>query len=273
MIGVETRAAVHGRLELVFSPGPGGTTLAHAQVVAPLKVVRPFALDGRRALVQVITLGPGLCAGDASSIDITVEPGARAVVVMQSASRVLGMEAGAEARQSVALTVRAEAQLEYYPGLTLPFPDSSFVQHVHVAAEAGARVGILEHWSMGRRSRGEQLRFRRLSSRTTVTIANAPVYADAIELVPGKTDVAATGMLEQYGYVASGFWHGASPDTSPIEPVSDTLLAFGYAAPGQVYLRALANDGYAMGGLLQSAVDRINASWNLDAIPLRRFTS
>ena len=59
---------------------------------------------------------------------------------------------------------------------------------------------------MGRRSRGEQLRFRRLSSRTTVAIDNALVYADAIELVPETTDVAAAGVLEQYGYVASGFW-------------------------------------------------------------------
>ena len=273
MIGVETRASVHGRLELVFSPGPGGTTLTHTRVAAPLKIVRPFALDGGRALVQILTLGPGLCAGDASSIDITVEPGARAVVIMQAASRILGMESGAEARQAVALTVRADAQLEYYPGLTLPFPDSSFVQRVHVAAEAGARVGILEHWSMGRQSRGERLRFRRISSRTTVAIANALAYADAIELVPEATDVAAVGVLEQHGYVASGFWYGASPDTRPIEPVDDTLIAFGYAAPGQVYLRALANDGYAMSGLLQSAVDRINASWNLEAIPLRRFMS
>jgi urease accessory protein len=247
--------------------------LAHRRVAAPLKIVRPFALDGGRALVQVLTLGPGFCGGDGSSIDITVEAGARAVVVMQAASRILGMEAGAQTSQSVRLTVHADGQLEYYPGLTLPFPDSSFVQHVHVAAEAGARVGILEHWSMGRRSRGEQLRFRRLSSRTTVAIDNALVYADAIELVPQTTDVAAAGILEQYGYVASGFWYGASPDTSPLEPLGDTLLAFGYAAPGQVYLRALANDGYAMGKLVQSAVDRINASWNLDAIPPRRFTS
>ena len=65
-----------------------------------MKIVRPFALDGGRALVQVLTLGPGLCAGDAVELDITVEPGARAVVVMQAASRILGMEAGAAGHAS-----------------------------------------------------------------------------------------------------------------------------------------------------------------------------
>ena len=83
MIAIEPRdAPVQGRLELVFAPGPRGTSLAHAHVSAPLKIVRPFPLDNGRALVQVLTLGPGLCAGDQYTLDVTVEPGARAVVIV-----------------------------------------------------------------------------------------------------------------------------------------------------------------------------------------------
>jgi len=195
------------------------------------------------------------------------------VIIMQAAARVLGMTADAQATQSVNLRVHSGGQLEYYPGLTIPFADSSFVQRVHVTAAADARVGILEHWSMGRSSRGEHLRFRRLSSRTTVAIDGAPAYADAIELEPATTDVAATGLLEDYRYTASGFWHGVSPDFTGVNSVDGTLVAFGLIGPGRVYLRALAMDGYAMGRLLQSAVDRINTAWELGEIPLRRFTS
>jgi urease accessory protein UreH len=147
------------------------------------------------------------------------------------------------------------------------------VQRVRVAAAADARVGILEHWSTGRNSRGEHLRFRRISSRTTVEINASPAYADAIELEPARMNLAGTGILENYRYLASGFWHGVSPDFAGAGTAPETMMAFGPSAPEQVFLRALAMDGYAMAGVLQSAVDRINAAWNLEAIPLRRFTS
>ena len=73
MIALEHRPAtpVTVRLELVFTPGPRGTSLAHSHVAAPLKIVRPFELDAERALVQILTLGPGLCAGDHYTIEVT----------------------------------------------------------------------------------------------------------------------------------------------------------------------------------------------------------
>jgi urease accessory protein UreH len=267
-------APLHGRLELVFAPGRRGTVLAHAHAAAPLKIVRPFPLDGGRALVQVLTLGPGMCAGDGCTIDVTVEPGARAVVIMQAASRLLGMADGEHATQSVTLTVRADAQLEYYPGLTIPFPDSNFVQRVHARADAGSRLGVLETWATGRTGCGEYLRFRRLSSRTTIAVDGTLVYADAVELDPAMANVAGTGVLEGYRYIASGFWHGAVLDPDGEAPTSNgAMMAIGQSSPEGVYLRALAMDGFALGEMLQGAVRRINAAWGLEAIPLRRFTS
>jgi urease accessory protein len=170
--------------------------LAHAHAAAPLKIVRPFPLAGGGVLVQVLSLGPGICAGDAHDIRITVEAGARAVVIMQSASRLLSMPEGTHASQRVTLTVRSGGQLEYYPGLTIPFTDSSFIQNITASVETGGRIGLLESWSTGRSSRGEYLRFRRVSSRTTVTIDGQLAYADALELEPGLHDVQGTGILE-----------------------------------------------------------------------------
>lgn len=268
------RAPFHGALELVFAPGLRGTVLAHAHVTAPLKIVRPFLLDGGRALVQILTLGPGLCAGDQCTIDVTVEAGARAVVITQSASRLLSMPEGAPATQSVNLTVTADGQLEYYPGLTIPFADSSFNQRVHARVESGARLGVLESWSTGRTGRGEHLRFRRLSSRTTIAVDGLPAYADALELEPAAANVAGAGILEGYRYVASGFWHGATLGSgAPMPPSDGSLMAMGQSTVDQVYLRALAMDGYALGETLQAAVQRVNAAWGFEPIPLRRFTS
>ncbi len=263
---------LNGRIELVFRRGCKGTSLAHSHVSAPLKIVRPFALDDGRALVQVLMLGPGLCGGDTCTIDIIVEPGARAVVIMQTASRILGMSDGAFATQSVNLVAGAGALLEYYPGLTIPFADSRLKQRITVTADRDSRVGILESWAMGRTTRDEYLLFKHLSSRTVVSIDGRPAFADALEIEPARMNAAGTGALESHGYVASGFWYGV-PEHAPLTlPGSTSLVAFDRCVSrDQVFLRALAYDGYEMATTLQSAIDAVNAAWGLEAIPLRRF--
>ena len=267
-------ARLKGRIELVFRASGRGTALAYSNVAAPLKIVRPFALDGGRALVQVLMLGPGLCGGDTCTLDVIVETGARAVVIMQTASRILGMSEGAFAMQRVNLVVGAGAQLEYYPGLTIPFAGSVLKQSVTVTAHRESRLGILEAWAMGRTTRGEYLQFRQLSSRTVVSIDHRPVFADALEIEPARANAAATGSLERHHYVASGFWHGV-PANAIITPASPgSLSAFDRCmSHDQVFLRALARDGCEMSTTLQSAVDTINAAWGFEPIPLKRFVS
>jgi urease accessory protein len=266
--------AVVGRLALTFAAPHGMTVLAHAHVRAPLKIVRPFDLGDGRTLVQILHLGPGLCAGDEYAIDVSVQSGARAVVIMECASRVLGMPAGMQATQHVTLTVESGGHLEYYPGLTIPFADGSFVQRVHVNAARDSRVGILETWGTGRSVRGERLAFRRLSSRTTLSIDGDAVYADAMELEPSIADAGGAGVLDGYRYAASGFWHNVAlgPATTMTER-NGVIAAFGQRTESSAYLRALAVDGAAIAQVTSEAVQIVNAAWGLPPIPLRRFTS
>jgi urease accessory protein len=225
-------------------------------------------------LVQILALGPGMCGGDEYTIDITVEAGARAVVIMQSASRVVSMSTEACATQNVTLHVEPGGHLEYYPGLTIPYRDSSFVQRVRVNAARESRVGILETWGTGRVARGEHLAFRRISSRTTVSIERDLVYADATELDPRRHDVGGTGVLEGHRYFASGFWHNARlSDAATLATREGVLTAFGQSTHASVYLRALAMEGSAMLATTHEAVQMVNATWGLPPIPMRRFTS
>jgi urease accessory protein len=269
--------SLHGRLTLRFTATGAHTILSHAKVVAPLKIVRPFRLDDGRLLVQMLSLGPGLCGGDACSIDVTVEQGARVVLVAQSATRILAMRDSEPARQRVALTVRAGGQLEYYPGLVIPFPDSSVEQRLDVDLEPGARVGVVESFAMGRTGRGEYLQFRRLLTRTAVAAAGSPLYRDGMDLQPGAANLAGTGVLEGYRYVASGYWYGASDSSIPQRPEDDAgdgvLMAIGQPAANQIYMRVLAADGCRLGESLQKALRGIQAGWGLTPIPLQRFTS
>jgi urease accessory protein len=265
---------IAGRLELVFAARGGRTVLVHSHASAPIKIVRPFWLEDGRALVQILTLGPGLCGGDGTAIDITVEAGARAVVIAQSATRILGMAEDLHASQTVALRVRAGGQLEYFPGLTIPFPDTRFVQQITVEADSDARVGVVESWAMGRLRCGEYLRFRRLRSETRVAVDRVPVYTDVIDLEPAAVNVAATGILDGRHYLASGFWYGSTVVPGPASTINGpVLMAFGHASPHQVYLRALADDGFELGEALRRAVEIIHTGWHQRPIPVRRFTA
>jgi urease accessory protein UreH len=290
--GADPACALRGGAELTFCQRRSATVLASARVEAPMKLVRTFALADGRLVVPLITLGPGLCGGDVCTIDVHVEAGARVIVTNTAATRVLGMADGMEAVQRVRLTADRGAHLEYYPGLGIPFPDSAFVQEIDASAARDARLGILETWALGRAARDEYLRFRLVRSHTTVRVDGTLIHADATRLEPRTTRLAGAGVLDRRRYLVSGFWYGADlssagrdhtdrslqtsgtstdPDRSPDDPSRDLLVAFGQSAPGQVFLRALGNDGQALDRMVRDALARVADAWRVTPLRLERF--
>jgi urease accessory protein len=259
--------------DITFAARGGRTILTHSRVHAPVALVRPFPLDDGGQLVQLITIGPGLCGGDRLDIRISVEPGARLVLTTPAATRVLSMDAGQHAEQRVELHVAAGATLEYYPAVTIPFPDSAFAQTIRVNAESGARVGVLETWALGRTSREEYLRFRSLSSRMTLHIDGTLAYSDATELQPGRDRLDGAGVLAGRRYLASGVWYGVTlPDETPARvDTADLVAVLAQSKPGVAYLRAIGSDAPALDAALRSATERIAAGWNALPVRLDRF--
>lgn len=255
--------------ELTFAARGGHTVLAHSRVQAPIAVVRPFPLDDGGQLVQLITIGPGLCAGDRLDIRISAGRGTRVVITTPAATRVLSMEDGQRAEQHVDLHVAPGAMLEYYPAVTIPFPDSAFLQTIRVDAASGSRVGVLETWAMGRTSRDEYLRFRRISSRTTLAIDGRTIYADATELQPGRDRLDGAGVLAGRRYLASGVWWGVTlPDeTARPADAADLVAVLAQSRSEVAYLRAVGSDAPALDAALRAATDRIATTW--DALPVR----
>lgn len=259
---------VEGVLRLVFRERGGATYLADQYGRAPLKVVRPFSLGDGTALVQLTHVAPGIMGGDAYRLDITVEAGARVVVTPASATKVHGMLPGASASQAVTLTVAAGGALEYYPGLTIPFPQAEFTQTLDVALAPGARFGTLELWAMGRIERGEYLAFRRLSSRTAVLLRNRPCYLDALELCPAQGRPAGWGVLEGHRYVAVGYWHWEDAGRAVTSPGPTCCSS---ASCGHLYVRGLARDGVALRASLQALLSRHRAAWGLARLSFERY--
>jgi urease accessory protein len=247
--------------------------LAHSRVAAPLRLVRPFDVAEGRQLVQLITLGPGFCGGDRLELRITAEAGADVVVTTTAATRVLSMRPDDRAEQHVTIVAHDGATVQYYPLLTIPFPESAFAQTVRVEAAAGARAGVLETWAMGRTARDEYLRFRSLSNRTLLHVDGELRYADATELQPAEFDLAGAGVLAGRRYLASGVWYGAAIADPPQDGAAagDVLIAFATASPQLVYLRALASDALALDRALAGAAHTIADAWQLPAVALARF--
>jgi urease accessory protein len=277
---------LRGGATLTFCRRGAATVLSSARVEAPLKLVRPFALADGRLVVPLITLGPGFCGGDSSTIDVHVEADARVVIMNTAATRVMGMADDAQATQRVRLTAGPRAHLEYYPGLTIPFPDSAFVQTIDVRTDADARVGVLETWAFGRIARDEYLRFRHVRSRTTVHVDRTWIYADATVLEPRIASVAAAGVLDRRKYLVSGFWYGGDvtheravrsvterPERGHTADVQSggPLVAFGQPASRQVFLRALGDDGRLLDGIVRDALARVADGWRVPPVRLERF--
>lgn len=262
---------VEAILRLVFRARRGATYLAEQHARAPLAVVRPFPMPDGSALLQIVHVAPGLMGGDAYRLDVVVEPGARVILTAAAATRPHRMRSGASAAQRTTLTVMAGGALEFYPGLTIPFPEAEFVQTLDVALAPGAKFGMLEQWAMGRIERGEYLLFRRLSSRTRVAVGGVPCYADALELRPREAPPAGWGMLEGHRYVASGYWcWDAAPNQRDVAR-PDLLLVSGVPPHGHCYLRALAQDGAVMRSALREFLATQRAAWGLTPLSVERY--
>lgn len=181
------------------------------------------------------------------------------------------MAPGVFSSQHVSIHVQAGAELEYYPSLVIPFPESDFRQTLDVALVEGAKFGFLDMRAMGRVARSEYLAFRRASSRVMVRIGERPCYRDALELEPGKSDIVGMGVLEGQRYLASGYWHWDKPLKHPSIANPDVTLVTGRPAQGHLYLRAIAQDGTAMRAAVAGLLQKQRAAWGLSPLPSGRY--
>jgi len=271
--GTPAATSVRGCASLVFGRRGPRTVLLRSRVEAPLAVVRPFELPGGRLVVQLVTLGPGLCSGDVVDVDVIAEEGAEVVLTTTAATRIMSMDPGQHAEQHIRFRADRGASLEYYPALAIPFPASAFFQTLEIEAHPTARVGVVESWALGRSARAEYLQFRSLISRTRLSIAGTLVYADALVLEPARHDLAGAGVLDGRRYVAAGFFHGVGsiPEADPV-PSSDRVdVALALTRPGLAYLRALADDAPALDAAVQGSLERVARAWGHPLARLGRF--
>lgn len=265
------------RLELNFRQRDAKTYLAEQFVGSPLKILRPFEVGDGRVILQLLNVGPGVMQGDHYDLSISVKSGAKVVLVNQSATKLHTMPEGA-ARQNVTLHVEQGAELEYYPGLMIPYREADFAQRTEVHLDEGARFGTLERFSMGRTAHREVFSFRRVSSRLHIYREKRLVYADGLELTPRSASH--LGILDAHTYLAAGAWLWDEASRSEkeqrkeeqrvVRPTFGESLVHGAFGEG-LYLRSLGRDSLGQTRQVEAVWRGWREASSLSALHLTRF--
>lgn len=180
----------------------GRTTLVRRFASQPWGAVQVARPDASGVPEVVLTNpGGGTLGGDRLELTVEVEPGARATVCTQGATKVYR---GAQAMQRTRLGVGDGAVLEHVPHHVIPFAASRWRQETVVDLAPDARLLAWEAFSAGRLARGERFAFAGLASRTLVLRDGAPVVVDGCELAGGGEPFGGWGYLATAYVVAPG---------------------------------------------------------------------
>ena len=170
-----------GASELRFARRDGVTSLAHLYQRAPCRVLFPNTPADDLPLAALLTTSGGLAGGDRVRISVGAEEGAQAVVTTQAAEKIY-RSLGPDTRIDIALTVGADAWLEWIPQETILFDRARLARGTTVEIEPSGRLLAAEMIVFGRTARGERLSAGLLHDRWTVRVAGRLRWIDAVRL-------------------------------------------------------------------------------------------
>jgi urease accessory protein len=242
---------LNGRLFLRAGVRQGCTTLLEAQATYPLQVLRPHAVPNAGGLALVVLLlSGGLLDGDAASIEVVVEPGARLALRTQAATQV---HAGRSC-QALRGTVGAAAWFSYLPQAVVPHAAADFLSQTTVDMHATSHVLLSDTLSPGRVHSGEQFAYRRVRS-------ELDVWRDGLLLARERALVEPdpalrTALFGQFSHVSSAYVFG--PARPPcLEAGPNTRVGSSELARGGWYIRALADRA----STLDELFGQLQAQW------------
>ncbi len=226
-----TATGWHGTATLRFARGEGGTR-HQGGATAPLKVQRAFQrADGRCELPVLHTAG-GLVGGDRLSIHASLQAGSRVLLTSVAAQKVYGTigrsrqaPAGSWARQDLAFSVEAGADLEWLPQELVLFAGGLFEQRTHVTLAPGAGWLGGEVVRLGRTAAGEDLGEGRWRSLLEIRRGATAIEPDRWELVD-RIELGGAGLVDLHGMAGApvfGSLVWAAPAPLPPEVLSGLL--------------------------------------------------
>ncbi|MHB1186844.1 urease accessory protein UreD [Thiobacillus sp.] len=203
----------HARLSLGFKRREAATILARREHVGPLRIQKALYPEGG-AVCHAIVLHPpsGIVGGDELEIDVTVGPGAHALLTTPGAGKWY-RSAGAWARQRLGFTVEAQGVLEWLPQETIVFDAARAAMSSTIDLADDAHFIGMEVLCLGRRASGEGFASGALRLDTRIRRAGQPLWLERGLLEGGSGLLNASAGLA--GFSVSGTFLAVA---SRIEP-------------------------------------------------------
>ncbi len=203
--------SLNGSACLTFAVRDGRTRLVRSRIRPPLAVQRALYLDDLlpgMAFVFLANPTAGIFQGDRQRITVEVQPGAKAHVTNQSASKIHAMP-DSSASQDTNLAVADNAYLEYLPEPLIPFRGSRFRQETHITVSDTGTLLYADITAPGRVARGEALDYDCLENRLTVSrpgggpsdvepFCSVPLYHEAYRLEPRTSRLRTSAVLGKF---------------------------------------------------------------------------
>jgi urease accessory protein len=193
-----------GTLALEYVRQGDRTVFGRTRCQTPWHLLPPIYLDeSGSAYTLLVNPSGGLLGGDHLSIDLSIGPGAHALISTPSANRVY-RSLSQEAVQEVSIAVAERGILEWMPEHTIPFAGSRFRQSIDVSLGAGATLVLWDAVASGRIAHGERWRFTSLDNHIRITMPSQAAVGEHYALAPGDTG-RGIGAVKEWDYVGSLF--------------------------------------------------------------------
>lgn len=161
----------------VIGRGPTRSDVHRVRGAGPLRLLCPRAA-GNAAWIVTSNLGGGLVDGDDVALEVTIDPGATALVTTQASSKIYK----GTSRQRLDVRVHGDGNALVVPDPIVPFRDASYTQRTRIALDRDSSLVLCDVVTAGRIAFGERWSCTRFDSGLDIEIDGRRVLRDRLVL-------------------------------------------------------------------------------------------
>jgi urease accessory protein len=236
-----------GRVGVTFRRRAGATRLERLFQEGCAKVRLPTPLGGNAPEAILINTAGGLAGGDRLATEMTLAPGASAVVTTQACERVY-RSTGPAATVSSRLRLSGGSRLAWLPQETILFDGSRLERLLDADLEGDAELVAVEALLFGRAAMGETVRSGAFRDRWRIRRDGRLIFADDLRLDGRIADqIGRPAVLGGHAALATVLYAGPDPERL-LEPARAIIGGHGGASAweGKFLARLVAATGLAL---------------------------